>query len=129
MFTEKTKLVHLSTSQVRDMPIDCGFKDRLAQQCQDILKDRGLKNTSIDYLVDTVTPKVEGLSVFTLLHRRPNPFIWYTTTEDVPAEIKAEFLEKLRRIVYEDDDNTEDEEGDEEDDGHKDDEKDEAKCL
>ena len=50
-------------------------------------------------------------------------------TEDVPAEIKAEFLEKLRRIVYEDDDNTEDEDGDEEDEGHKDknDEKDEAK--
>ena len=47
-----------------DKLIDCGFKDRLAQQCQDILKDRGLKNTSIDYLVDTVTPKARGLCLF-----------------------------------------------------------------
>ena len=60
---------------LREKLKECGWKDDLAKRCKEIMKDRGVKETSVDYLVKAVTP---------------------TAQSSVPNSIKAAFLEKIR---------------------------------
>ncbi|XP_046853126.1 transcription and mRNA export factor ENY2-2-like [Xenia sp. Carnegie-2017] len=68
---ERERLMELLRTRLKE----CGWREKLAQECKDIIKEKGLDKVTVDDLVNEVTPKAR---------------------ETVPDEVKRELLERIR---------------------------------
>ncbi|XP_031572497.1 transcription and mRNA export factor ENY2-like, partial [Actinia tenebrosa] len=60
--------------------IECGWRDQLKDHCQEIIKQKGLDNITVEDLVKKITPKGRAL---------------------VPDEVKRELLQNIRNFLAE----------------------------
>ncbi|CAB4000805.1 transcription and mRNA export factor ENY2 [Paramuricea clavata] len=68
---ERERLMELLRTRLKE----CGWRDKLTQECKDIIREKGLDKVTVDDLVTEITPKAR---------------------EMVPDEVKRELLERIR---------------------------------
>merc|ERR1712002_95915 len=71
---ERDKLKEL----LRERLIECGWRDQLKSHCKEVIRQKGLKNITLDDLVAEITPKGRTL---------------------VPDQVKKELLQRIRTFL------------------------------